>query len=176
MIVLTAIAPTCHTPGPIGAPPTPTCTTKRLDVMTYDGGLENTLALWIGQGVVFVAMCLAGPGLIIAPFWIHSKIKRHRQNVRERVDRRAALDHEMRASSMPPSPTPKGLAEQYQRVGATEESGWPAPAMRAEPGDDAAADWAARVATSKAEKKAAKAASSAAYLKTHGPGTSRGQG
>jgi hypothetical protein len=59
-----------------------------------------------------------------------------------------------RHSSMPPSPTPKGLAEQYQRVGATEESGWPAPAMRAEPGDDAAADWAARVATSKAEKKA----------------------
>jgi hypothetical protein len=48
--------------------------------------------------------------------------------------------------------------------------------MRGESGDDAAADWAARVATSKAEKKAAKAASSAAYLKAHGPGTSRGQG
>jgi hypothetical protein len=63
----------------------------------------------------------------------------------------------------------KRLAEQYS-VGAAEM------AARAEAADDAEADWAARVLTSKAEKKAAKAASSAAYLKTHGPGTSRGQG
>ena len=46
-----------------------------------------------------------------------------------------------------------------------------APAMRSEVGDDAAAERAARVATSKAARAAAKAASSAAYLKTHGPST-----
>jgi hypothetical protein len=112
-----------------------------------------------------------------ASLWVYRSRWRGQAAVRAEV---SALTVEVRTlqqeldgrhSSMPPSPTPKGLAEQYQRVGATEESGRPAPAMRAEAGDDAAADRAARVATDKAARAASKAASSAAYLKTHGPST-----
>jgi hypothetical protein len=151
--------------------------------------LGNTPVGWALAAVLLAASVLAMAAIAFAVFgglgalmtraslWVYRSRWRGQAAVRAEV---SALTVEVRTlqqeldgrhSSMPPSPTPKGLAEQYQRVGATEESGRPAPAMRAEAGDDAAADRAARVATDKAARAASKAASSAAYLKTHGPST-----
>jgi hypothetical protein len=72
---------------------------------------------------------------------------------------------------LPPLTSEEGAAVHAKRLAAIEAAGAPERAARAVAAAAAKADWTARVAAQKASVRAAKAASSAAYLKTHGPST-----
>ena len=117
------------------------------------------LVMWIvvlllGMVGIFFAV-FGGLGSLVseASLWVYRSRWRGQAATRAEV---AALRLEVRALQQEAdggNKTPISLAAHHQNVGATDAAATPAPAMRNEAGDDAAADLAAQVATEKAAAK-----------------------